>query len=111
MPHRIINDRYILFPKPRSGGMADVYKASDLQKDGCQVAIKIFRHGQIELGIQSESFRREKQILGKLKHPNIIELFDSGKDEQTEEQFLVLEWVENNLTDLLKETPLDGWDS
>ena len=112
MPIRIINNRYVLSSaNPRSGGMADVYKATDLHKEGYQVAIKIFKHGQIESGVQAESFRREKQILGELKHPNIIELFDSGEDEQTGEQFLVLEWIENNLTDLLKENPLEGWDS
>lgn len=108
---RIINDRYLLLPNPRSGGMADVYKANDYQKDGRQVAIKVFKHGQIELGVQSESFRREKQILAELKHPSIIELLDSGQDQQTKEQFLVLEWVEKNLEGLLKESPLEGWDS
>ena len=108
---RIINDRYLLLPNPRSGGMADVYKANDYQKDGRQVAVKVFKHGQIELGVQSESFRREKQILAELKHPSIIELLDSGQDQQTKEQFLVLEWVEKNLEGLLKESPLEGWDS
>lgn len=42
---RIINDRYVLLPT-RSGGMADVYKANDHQRDGCQVAVKVFKHGQ-----------------------------------------------------------------
>lgn len=112
MPIRIINNRYVLSSaNPRSGGMADVYKATDLHKEGYQVAVKIFKHGQIESGVQAESFRREKQILGELKHPNIIELFDSGEDQQTGEQFLVLEWIEKNLTDLLREDPLEGWDS
>jgi len=108
---RIINDRYLLLPNPRSGGMADVYKANDYQRDGRQVAVKVFKHGQIELGVQSESFRREKQILAELKHPSIIELLDSGQDKQTKEQFLVLEWMENDLGGLLKESPLEGWDS
>ncbi|HBQ97027.1 MAG: protein kinase [Roseofilum sp. SBFL] len=108
---RIINDRYLLLPNPRSGGMADVYKANDYQKEGQQVAVKVFKHGQIKLGIQSESFRREKQILAQLKHPSIIDLLDSGQDKETKEQFLVLDWVENNLEGLLKESPLDGWDS
>jgi serine/threonine protein kinase/DNA polymerase III delta prime subunit len=108
---RIINDRYLLLPNPRSGGMADVYKANDYQNDGRQVAVKVFKHGQIELGVQSESFRREKQILAELKHPSIIELLNSGEDQQTKEQFLVLEWMEKNLEGLLKESPLEGWDS
>jgi superfamily I DNA and/or RNA helicase/serine/threonine protein kinase len=108
---RIINDRYLLLPNPRSGGMADVYKANDYQKEGQQVAVKVFKHGQIEPGIQSESFRREKKILAELKHPSIIELLDSGQDKETKEQFLVLAWMEKNLEELLKESPLEGWDS
>jgi superfamily I DNA and/or RNA helicase/serine/threonine protein kinase len=108
---RIINDRYVLLPNPRLGGMADVYKASDYQRDGCQVAVKVFKHGQIEGNILTESFRRETQALRELKHPSIVELIDSGRDKQTGEYFLVLEWMERDLADLLDEASLEGWDS
>lgn len=108
---RIINDRYVLFPNPRIGGMADVYKATDYQRDGCQVAVKVFKHGQIDVGILAESFRRETQALRELKHQSIVELSDSGKDKQTGEYFLVLEWMQQDLTALLNESPLEGWDS
>ncbi len=108
---RIINDRYVLLPNPRLGGMADVYKASDYQRDGCQVAVKVFKHGQIEGNILTESFRRETQALRELKHPSIVELIDSGRDKQTGEYFLVLEWMERDLAALLDEAPLEGWDS
>jgi hypothetical protein len=40
-----------------------------------------------------------------------VELLDSGKDETTGNQFLVLEWMEKDLATLLKESPPDGWDS
>jgi len=108
---RIINDRYVLLPNPRLGGMADVYKASDYQRDGCQVAVKIFKHGQIEGNILTESFRRETHALRELKHPSIVELIDSGRDKQTGEYFLVLEWMERDLAALLDEAQLEGWDS
>lgn len=108
---RIINDRYVLLPKPRLGGMADVYKATDYQRDGCQVAVKVFKHGQIEDNILTESFRRETQALRELKHPSIVELIDSGRDKQTGEYFLALEWMERDLVALLDEAPLEGWDS
>lgn len=108
---RIINDRYVLFPNPRIGGMADVYKATDYQRDGCQVAVKVFKHGQIDVGILAESFRRETQALRELKHQSIVELSDSGKDKQTGEYFLVLEWMERDLAALLNQSPLEGWDS
>lgn len=108
---RTINDRYFLLPNPRLGGMADVYKASDYQRDGSQVAVKVFKHGQIEGNILTESFRREAQALRELKHPSIVELIDSGRDKQTREYFLVLEWMERDLAALLDESPLEGWDS
>lgn len=108
---RIINDRYVLLPNPRLGGMADVYKATDYQRDGCQVAVKVFKHGQIEDNILTESFRRETQALRELKHPSIVELIDSGRDKLTGEYFLVLDWMERDLAALLDEAPLEGWDS
>ena len=111
MPARFINDRYAISPNPRSGGMADVYQASDMLDDLRRVAVKEFKHGQIEADILAESFRRETQALQELKHPGIVELLDSGKDETTGNYFLVLEWMEKDLATLLKESPPDGWDS
>jgi len=69
MSAHIVNGRYALRDKPHIGGMADVYKAIDIERDGCPLAVKIFNRGQIDPGIQAESFRREKQILAELKHP------------------------------------------
>ena len=111
MPVRLINGRYALSPNPRAGGMADVYQASDMLDDLRRVALKEFKHGQIEADILAESFRRETQALQELKHPGIVELLDSGKDETTGYYFLVLEWMEKDLATLLKESPPDGWDS
>lgn len=108
---RIINDRYVLLPNPHSGGMADVYKATDCNRQGCQVAVKVFKQGRIEGDILAESFRRETQALQELKHPHIVELHDSGQDRETGESFLVLEWMEKDVATLLKESPLEGWDS
>src|SRR5438046_1973128 len=42
---RFVNDRYALAPNPRSGGMALVYRASDMLDDNRQVAVKVLRHG------------------------------------------------------------------
>ncbi len=111
MPVRFINDRYALSPNPRSGGMADVYRARDYDREERLVAVKEFKHGQIEADILAESFRRETQALQELKHPGIMELLDFGKDETTGNYFLVLEWMDKDLATLLKESPPDGWDS
>jgi serine/threonine protein kinase len=111
MPVRFINERYALSSNPRFGGMADVYRARDYEQDERLVAVKIFNHQQIEVDILTESFKRETQALKELKHSGIVELLDSGKDESTGNYFLVLEWMEKDLTTLLKESPPDGWES
>ncbi|WP_237745552.1 serine/threonine protein kinase [Planktothrix agardhii] len=111
MPPRFINDRYALSPNPRSGGMADVYRARDYNQEERLVAVKEFNRGQIEADIIAESFRRETLALQELKHPGIVELLDFGKDETTGNYFLVLEWMDKDLLTLLKESPPDSWDS
>ncbi|WP_254174081.1 serine/threonine protein kinase [Planktothrix pseudagardhii] len=111
MPPRFINDRYALSPNPRSGGMADVYRARDYNQEERLVVVKEFKNGQIEADFLAESFRRETLALQELKHPRIVELLDSGKDETTGNYFLVLEWMEKDLTTLLKESPPEDWDS
>ena len=107
---RLINQRYALAPTPRSGGMADVYKATDMLDNLRQVAVKIFKHGTLEEDVLKEAFRRETNALKELKHPHIVELLDTGIDEETGHYFLVLEWMERNLQDVIKETPPGGWD-
>jgi superfamily I DNA and/or RNA helicase/serine/threonine protein kinase len=108
---KIINDRYVLSASPNSGGMADVYRARDLEdEDEKKVAVKLFKYGEIENEIIEESFKRETEALKDLKHPGIVELLDSGQDEKTGQYFLVLEWMEKDLTALLQESPPAGWD-
>lgn len=107
----VINGRYALSDNSRSGGMAAVCQAIDMKEGLRQVAVKVFKDGQIEADILAESFRRETQALQELKHPGIVELLDFGKDETTGNYFLVLEWMEKDLATLLKESPADGWDS
>lgn len=106
---RLINQQYVLYPNPRSGGMADVYKAIDMQSEK-HVAVKIFKHGTLEEDVLKEAFKREMNALKELKHPNIVELLDIGTDEETGHYFLVLEWMERNLQDVIKETQPEGWD-
>lgn len=108
---RLINGQYALEPKPISGGMADVYPATDMLGQMRKVAVKIFKQGRVEKEVIQESFRRETQALQDLKHPGIVAILDSGRDEATGDYFLVMEWMEKDLKALLKESPPDGWDS
>lgn len=109
---RLIKGRYRLFPDPQRSGMGEVYKARDLDSDNdVLVAVKIFSNGKIEEEISAESFRREVSALKELKHPRIVELIDSGIDEETGHNFLVLEWMEQNLLTWLTKLRIKRWDS
>jgi serine/threonine protein kinase len=67
-------------PKPIAGGMADVYRGNDMLERGRDVAVKIFRKASLEPEIIIAAFRRETRALTDLKHPSIVELYDSGLD-------------------------------
>ncbi len=106
-----IKGRYALAGLPKCGGMAEVYKAFDVRDNGRPVAVKVLTSVKFGQDILAETFKRETQALGKLRHPGIVELIDAGTDEATGKPFLVLEWVEANLIEWVKKSPPAGWDS
>jgi serine/threonine protein kinase len=75
-----------------SGGMGSVYLAERSDKDfEQQVAIK-FLHRGLQTAQQRSLFRRERQILASLNHPNIARLIDGGVSDGV--PFLVMEHVD-----------------
>ncbi len=67
---------YQLIRNVGSGGMGIVYEAQQNQPQR-RVAIKIMRHPSPSRQ-ESHHFRREIEILGKLQHPNIAQVYDAG---------------------------------
>src|SRR5690349_6942410 len=59
--------------------MAVVYLARDL-RHGRKVALKTLR-SELLAAVGAERFLREIQIAGRLQHPNILPLHDSGETE------------------------------
>ncbi len=98
--------RYEIVRRVGVGGMADVYLAEDTRM-GRKVALKIL-HPQYA-GDESfvERFRREALSAAKLQHPNIVQIYDSGR--QGDFNFIVMEYVEGrSLKDhLAQEGPLE----
>lgn len=108
---RIINNQYNLNDEPKKGGMANVYNAYDL-KYRETVAFKFFENRNLDQEILAESYKREKQSLKELEHDHIVKLIDDGQDEETGHEFLVLEWMDKNLSEYLQENSYKdkGWD-
>lgn len=108
---RLLADgRYLLKGEPRSGGIASVYRAFDTQ-DERHVALKVFRPSGGTDAVVEESYRRETQALSDLKHPNIVQIFDSGFDEDTDEHYISMEWIDSDLERILEQGRFDGWNS
>src|SRR5215217_270321 len=73
------------------GGMAEVYIGthSTLQRE---VAVKILKNNYDEQPHALERFQREAMVVGKLRHPNIVQVFDF--DTTTDGQpYLVMEFI------------------
>ena len=69
-------DRYEIGERIASGGMADVYFARDCRRQA-RVALKIMRRETMGATAR-QRFLREIRIAGRLTHPNIVHLLDSG---------------------------------
>ncbi|MGY6215722.1 AAA domain-containing protein [Methylolobus aquaticus] len=101
--------RYITRNKPRSGGLASVYRGTDVDT-GKEVAIKVFLSADGTDEVIEESFRREVQALSDLNHPNIVRIIDSGRDEELGAHFIVMDWVERDLKSVCESRPFHNWD-
>ena len=76
-----------------TGGMGTVYLASRADQHYSKlVALKVIRHGMEQDRIV-QRFRRERQIVASLDHPNIARLLDGGAAEDGRPYF-VMEYVE-----------------
>ena len=98
-PQDVIDGRYRLVERIGSGGMADVWRAtdSDLDRD---VAVKIL-HENFSRDTQFvERFRREASSAAALQHPNVVAVYDRGDYEDT--YYIAMELIEgSSLRDLI----------
>ena len=91
MAKRLLAGRYELIEKIGEGGMAVVYKAR------CRllnrfVAIKILRPEFTKDETFVDNFKKESQAAAGLTHPNIVSVYDVGKEGNI--NFIVMELVE-----------------
>ena len=108
MTGKILNNRYELFEKVGSGGMADVYKAK------CRVlkrwvAVKILKDEFINDEEFLERFEREAYAAGSLNHPNIVSIYDVGREDNI--YYIVMEYVDGiTLKDYIRQNVRLSWE-
>ncbi len=88
---QVIGGRYTLIGKLGSGGMADVWLATDDMLNR-RVALK-FLHERFAQDAQFvERFRREAQAAAGLQHPNVVGVYDRGDTDGR--HWIAMEYVE-----------------
>lgn len=93
MGSRILAERYELLEKIGDGGMAVVYKAKDRLLNRL-VAVKILKPEFTRDIKFIESFRRESQAAASLNHPNIVNVYDVGREGNI--NFIVMELIQGD---------------
>jgi serine/threonine-protein kinase len=81
-------DKYEVLEELGHGGMATVYRARDLRLDR-EVAVKIIHKHLRENTEIAARFDAEARAVAKLKHPNIVEVYDVSAPEEPDKYIVV----------------------
>jgi eukaryotic-like serine/threonine-protein kinase len=101
-----IAGRYRLESRLGFGGMSTVHLAMDVRLER-QVAVKLLAEHLADDPTFVSRFQREAQAAARLVHPNIVQVFDSGRDGRTDQYFIVMEYIEGSSgAEILRD---DGW--
>jgi eukaryotic-like serine/threonine-protein kinase len=102
-----LSGRYEIGERLGSGGMSNVYRATDRILERT-VAVKVLAEHLSDDERFVARFRREALAVAKLIHPNIVQVYDTGVDEGR--HYIVMEYVEgrSGAQILQKQGPLDG---
>ena len=87
----ILDETYQIKEKIGSGGMADVYKAWDMEKE-IFVAIKILKPEYTENAEFVRRFKREATAMYNIKHKNIVSVYEMGMYEGM--YYIAMEYIE-----------------
>jgi len=96
-------DRYRLERRLGVGGMATVQLALDTRLER-YVAVKLLADHLAQDSSFVSRFRREALAAARLVHPNIVQVFDFGADQESGQPYIVMEWVDGpSCAEILRE--------
>jgi serine/threonine-protein kinase len=98
-----VGGRYRLDRRLGAGGMSTVFLAIDTVLER-QVAVKLLAEHLADDEVFVMRFRHEALAAARLQHPNIVQVFDNGRDEASHRHYIVMEYVDGpSCSDLLRE--------
>ena len=102
-PPTEVAGRYLIERRLGAGGMSTVFMARDTVLER-PVAVKLLAEHLADDEAFVYRFRREALSAARLQHPNIVQVFDSGQDPNTERHYIVMEYVDGpSAADMLRE--------
>ena len=108
LPHRI--GPYEILRKIGSGGMGTVYLGRHVDTQ-LEAAVKVLPSSMAREPGTIDRFEREIDAMRQLAGPHIVELFESGHDEPTDQMWFAMEYVEGEtLTDCIRTNRRLPWE-
>lgn len=102
-----IDGRYEITELIGIGGMADVYKATDIMENKT-VAVKILKTEFSGNEDFIRRFRNESKAIAVLSHPNIVKIFDVGFTDKI--QYIVMEYIDGiTLKEFMEQQAVLKW--
>ncbi len=92
----VLSGRYRLDERIATGGMGDVWRATDTVLSR-RVAVKVLLPALVSDPDFIARFRAEAQMMAALRHPGIVQVYDSGEDDLDtggRADYLVMEYVD-----------------
>lgn len=87
-----VGGRFRLIAHAASGGLGQVWKATDDKTDGHLVAVK-FLHDRWDVH-RAAWFDRERELLAAIRHPHVVKYIHDGVDLSVGGPYLATEWVD-----------------
>jgi serine/threonine protein kinase len=98
-----VADRYRIERRLGAGGMSTVFRAMDTVLER-PVAVKLLAEHLADDEDFVARFRREALSAARLQHPNVVQVFDSGRDPESGRHYIVMELVDGpSCADLMRE--------
>ena len=102
-----LDNRYELTELIGVGGMADIYKATDLTENKT-VAVKILKNEFAKSEDFLRRFRNESKAIALLSHKNIVKIYDVGFTDKI--QYIVMEYIDGiTLTEYIERQGVLKW--
>ncbi|MBL8969724.1 MAG: serine/threonine protein kinase, partial [Myxococcales bacterium] len=75
---QVVDDRYRIIRAIGRGGMGLIYEAQATRLGGRLCAVKVLLPEFAASGTAAARFAREAEVAARVKHPNVIDIFDTG---------------------------------